>query len=371
MRIIRVIRSSKILLTLAALCGISIILLIVFYNHCGSTQQNFKVVNDPLLAEFATAEQNIADYKRSEESTYLTFPEWYLVFNPQEYGTFIAHTTPSNFPYFKSIGQFWGTYCQAYGITKRNYPFNAGDHLTISVIGSSFTVEYTLKGLWENTIGRASGWIATPQSEEDVYAAQVAQEYGNFIPTAPWYDFPFGDKFIGLWADTQIFGPHWIRKIERKVFLSLEYGIKSVYALLIRIGTHAVYGTSDTEIYIAAKNVPQSVFSNPHVKKVKDLGNSSYLLSVPHYQGFTDTIPVLAEQGVTFVDFAGNDEILLTVIAPQNWEAPIQNGTVIFTINTTTNTSKRVGIQAPVRTLHTLLQQLKVEGVAIEHLYDY
>jgi hypothetical protein len=199
----------------------------------------------------------------------------------------------------------------------------------------------------------------------------VAQEYGNFIPTAPWYDFPFGDKFIGLWADTQIFGPHWIRKIERKVFLSLEYGIKSVYALLIRIGTHAVYGTSDTEIYIAAKNVPQSVFSNPHVKKVKDLGNSSYLLSVPHYQGFTDTIPVLAEQGVTFVDFAGNDEILLTVIAPQNWEAPIQNGTVIFTINTTTNTSKRVGIQAPVRTLHTLLQQLKVEGVAIEHLYDY
>src|SRR6185295_10095787 len=37
------------------------------------------------------------DYKRTEESTYLTLPEWYEVFSYQEYASAIAAGKPSGF----------------------------------------------------------------------------------------------------------------------------------------------------------------------------------------------------------------------------------------------------------------------------------
>ena len=371
MGLARRIIKSKIFITLSLLLGVGILFVIIFNARCGSAQPNFKTVNNQIPAEFKTAENNIQDYSRAEESTYLTFPEWYLVFNPQEYGKFIGEKKPSGFPYFSSIGQFWGSYCQVYGITKRNYPFNAGDHLMEAVIGTSFTVEYAVKGVWENTIGRVSEWLGGSQTEEDVYAAKVAQEYGAFIPTDPWYQFPYGKKFIGLWTDTPFFGSHFLRKLERKIFLSLEYGVKTGYALLIRIGTHAVYGIADTEIYVAAKNVPDSLFQDSRVRKIKDLGRGSYIIAVPHYQGFTDVVPILARQGIQFVDFAGNDEILLTAVAPQNWENDLKNGAVLFTMSMMTSSDKRILVQAPAKSLSSILVQLESEGIKIEHLYDY
>ncbi|MEI7719832.1 MAG: hypothetical protein WCI89_01330 [bacterium] len=371
MGIVRRIVKSKIFITLSLLLGAGILFVIVFNARCSSAQPNFKTVNEQIPAEFKTAENDIKDYSRAEESTYLTFPEWYLVFNPQEYGKFIGENKPSGFPYFSSIGQFWGSYCQVYGITKRNYPFNVGDHLMEVVIGTSFSVEYAVKGVWENTIGRVSEWLGGSQTEEDVYAAKVAQEYGAFIPTDPWYQFPYGKKFIGLWTETHFFGSHFLRKLERKVFLSLEYGVKTGYALLIRIGTHAVYGIADTEIYVSAKNVPDSIFQDPRVRKIKDLGNGSYIMAVPHYQGFTDVMPVLARQSIQFVDFAGNDEILLTAVAPQSWNSDLKNGIVLFTMNMMTSSDKRITVQAPAKSLSMIIVQLESEGVKIEHLYDY
>jgi len=349
-----------------------IIYLVTFHFRCSSAQPNFKTINDEIPAQFKTAENAIKDYKRAEESTYLTFPEWYLVFNPQEYGKFLTQEKPSGFPYFTSIGQFWGGYCQVYGITKRNYPFSAGNQLMEVVIGTSFTVEYTIKGVWENTIGRVSEWLSFgEQTEEDIYAAKVAQEYGNFIPTKPWYEFPYTKTLAGLWSDTNFFGPHMLRKFERKIFLSLEYGVKAGYALLIKIGTHSVYGIADTEIYVGVKNTPDTIFQDKRFRKISDLGDDSYIITVPHYQGFTDTIPLLARQGVEFVDFAGSDEILLTAVVPGDWKYHLKSGTLLFTMDMMSNSEKRIAVQAPAKSLSEILTTLEAEGVRLEHLYDY
>jgi len=352
--------------------GVLIISITIFNFKCSSAQPNFKTIEDEIPSKFKTARNDIKDYNRTEESTYLTFPEWYLVFNPQEYGQFIGEEKPSHFPYFASIGQFWGGYCQVYGITKRNYPFNSGNHLMGVVIGTSFTAEYTMKGVWENTIGRITEWLSFgEQTQEDLYAAKVAQEYGDFIPTVPWYEFPYAKKLVGLWSETNFFGKHFIRKMERKVFLSLEYGVKTVYATLIKTATRAVYGVADTEIYVSVKNTPNTIFQDTRFRKIKDLGDDSYIITVPHYQGFTDTIPLLVLEGVDFVDFAGNDEILLTAVAPRDWSYDLQNGTLLFTMGMMNNSNKRIVVQAPVRSLSEILKTLEARGVKMEHLYDY
>jgi hypothetical protein len=221
-------------------------------------------------------------------------------------------------------------------------------------------------------VGRFFEWISGASTPEDTYAADVAREYGDFIPTQPWYDFPFGRKLTGLWSTTRIFGPSFLRKSERKFFLSLEYGVKYLYAGVIRLATHSVYGIADTVVYASVTNITDRSFENTNVKKIKQLGEGSWIITVPHYQGFTDTVPALARQGVEFNEIAGNDEILVTVIAPAAWKYDLADGRLLFTMELLTGPElKRVAIQAPVKSLGKLLREIEARQLRVEHLFDY
>ena len=312
----------------------------------------------------------MAPYVRTEESTYLTFPEWYLVFNPQEYAAFLAKNKPSRFPYFRSIGQFWSGYCQVYGATKNHYPFNAGDHLTIGVIGVSFTLEYAVKGIYENTLGRLTEWVSGHQTAEDRYAAKVAKRYGEFIPDWPWYEFDYGKAFVGVWKDTGWFGKSMLRKAERKLALSFENGIKFVYAKLIKWGTRSVYGVADTEVYVLVTAPSESTLNMEGVRVIKALVDGSFLITLPHYQGFTETAPMVAKAGIDFVSIAGNDEILLSVVGPRGVE--VSEGHLLFkqTILTDKKRERQV-LQVPVTELSKMLNNLKQNKLQLEHIFDY
>ena len=77
------------------------------------------------------------EHRRAPEQTFLTFPEWYLVHSPAEYATYLQDAEhPSRFPLFAHIGQLWQAYSAVTNET-RAFPFNAGYHLMISVIGAS------------------------------------------------------------------------------------------------------------------------------------------------------------------------------------------------------------------------------------------
>jgi hypothetical protein len=295
------------------------------------------------------------------------------VYSYQEYADFIAKHRPSRFPYFDSIGQFWSSYCHVYGMTYEHYPFNAGNHLMLSVVGTSFSVEYALKGIYEKSFGKLLEWLSSYETEEDKYSIKIAQDYGNFILTKPWYEFPFGEKVVGLWKETNFFGKYFIRKIERKIFLSTENGVKSIYALVIKKATHAVYGGPESEDYIWVENFRDRLWiEEPRIKKVKEMGDMSYVISVPHYQDFTDIIPWLAKNGVRFLDISGNDEIMLTAVAQTDWNYNVSYGEQIFSMKVLTNPPlKRIAIRIPVNSLNLVLSELEASGIKIEHIYDY
>ena len=46
------------------------------------------------------------EHVRGVEQTFLTYPEWFLVFSPAEYAAFVRHAPPSQFPFLGHIGQF-------------------------------------------------------------------------------------------------------------------------------------------------------------------------------------------------------------------------------------------------------------------------
>lgn len=311
---------------------------------------------------------------RPEVSTYLTYPEWFIVYSSDEYAQYLEKNKPSGFPYFGSVNQYWSNYCRVYAITKAHGEFNAGDHFMLFVIGWSYSAELGIKGVYENTVGRVTESFGQyPSTAEDKYADQVDKDYVNFIRIRPWYEYNFFHALTGLWAETNFFGPNFVRKIERKLFLSLEYSVKTVYAGFIGAGSHSVYGVESVDTYVVVKNIKDLSFSkHPEVKKVKQLDNGQYEIIIPRYQPFTDIVPELSKEGVQFIDIAGNKEIFLTALVDRNLKFSLTKGQIIFETNILTNPKqKRIALSVPVESLGQVLQDLQSKFGFIEHIYDY
>ncbi len=326
----------------------------------------------PPAREIPAAVAGIAGYARSGASTYLTLPEWYIVYSTEEYAAVIDGGAPSRFPYFGAIRQFWSTYRSMCAVTRNRFPFDAGVHLMLGVIGASFSAENAVKGGYEKTLGRVTEWIAGHDTAEDVFAARTAREYGRFMHTVPWYEFPFGARLDTLWNETPMWGPHPIRKWERRLVLSAEYGVKAVYGAVIRKATQGVYGAEDLEIHAWLEQAPARALADARVKKVKDLGGGAWIVRLPRYEAFTELVPALVRQGVRFRDIAGNDELFLTVRERRELAYDLGAGRVVLSEPILTEPGvQRLGVVAPVAALHVILPGLLARGATIEHLYDY
>src|SRR5689334_1861545 len=95
------------------------------------------------------------EHRRGPEQTYLTFPEWFLVFSPAEFAAFTKDHSPSEFPFLGHIGQLWESYAAVTRATMDDrFAFNGGYHVMIMVIGVSTTVEYAIRSAYETIVGR-------------------------------------------------------------------------------------------------------------------------------------------------------------------------------------------------------------------------
>jgi len=214
-----------------------------------------------------------------------------------------------------------------------------------------------------------------PNTAEDAYARKVAVEFGAFIHTIPWYEFPFGEKLSGLWAQTSSAPSQTdlVRKWERRLSLSFEYGVKAIYGWVIRGGTQAAYEPERLEIQAWASGVSTALLaSEPDVRVVKPISGDTAIVSIPRYEAFTQLVPKLLKKNLRFVEIAGNDEILITVFAPKNWLYTLRQGRYLFAETVLTEPElKRVAVSVPVKELHLVLAGLEAEGLRLEHIYDY
>jgi len=328
---------------------------------------------DPAPAAIQAEKDALPGYKRAEEQTFLTYPEWYIVYSADEYAKFIANNPQSKFPYFAAIGQYWQGYYNVCGITRGRYPYNDGYHLMLDVIGVSFTAEDGIKGVYENTIGRITELISTPQlSDEDAFARVVAREYGAFTHHTPWFDFPFGEKLSKLWREVPLTGPNFIRKWERRVALSAEYGVKALYGGLIKTATAAAYGPEELRLQVWVKGIPpQALAEMPAIKLVKEF-DGSMIVSIERYDPFTQAIADLATHGAQFIDLAGNDDVMLVAITPRDWAYDLSTGQALFEMPVLIDpTHKRIAIKVKVAQLHQVLADLDKREFLVERIYDY
>jgi len=336
---------------------------------------------DPAAAEVSSRVRRSLDsmpaYRRDGGQTFLSHPEWYIVYSSDEYAAFIQHRLPTEFPYLASIGQYWANYREVMDLTEGQYPFNWGYQLMLGVIGVSYSAELAIKSLYENTIGRFTGWTSGhAPSDEDRYAAAVAADYGRFIHIRPWYEYRFAPHLGRLWSEVPRWGDYPVRKWERKLILSAEYGIKALYATLIEKATRAGYTPQDERIRmvmtIGRGSLPGSL---SQVERVASLDSVNTLVASPRYDVFRDLLIDLARSGaaVRIKEIAGNSEIFLTGVAPASWQYAGIDAVVAYALPLPTDaTKKRVAVRAPVRQLLPFLAGVDAEGqLTVDHIYDY
>ena len=340
--------------------------------HCSLQGQIPTPVAQPQERKVAIA--GIKDYARPEDDTYLSYPEWYIVWSYQEKADFQEKQLPSGFPYFGEVRQYWSSYCCISRLTRGKYAFNGGEQVMLVVIGTSFSTEYILKGVYEKTIGRLSEWTSRNQMvEEDQYAYKVARDYADFVHIRPFYEFRFARHVGGLWRGTPLWGAHPLRKWERKIFLTADFSIEALYCWLIEMATHATYGYEPTETYAWIDNADNTLLQQmPRVQVIKEVGARAFVVDIPRYQEFSDIASALADRGARFVEIAGNSEILVSVLAPQFWRYPNPDARPLFSSPVLTHPGlNRVVLGCDAASLHSVLKSMRTDGAALEHIYDY
>jgi FAD/FMN-containing dehydrogenase len=312
----------------------------------------------------------VLDDVRPLANTYLSIPEWYIVYNAKEYATVLREGEPSSFPFIESNRRYWDEYNAI--LSHSDNSSVSKDYITVlQVIGYSFSVENAIKGVYEHSIGRISEFISGGKRvpEEDV-AARMAEDYASFIYDYPWYDFPFWSYLHDVWTvhagnDCCTLGQS-MRRAERKLYISLEIGIKAAYSHVIAFATHQKFGVQDD---IVCANI--------------SLGKEKDKLCAPHYQPFTKKLIEAMEKekdnpNFTIKDIAGNDRIVVTYIESQTDRSSYENIEELFRYPEISsvegkkiNYKDRVIDMVPVTYLPILYQTLKSRGIAIDHLYDY
>lgn len=310
-------------------------------------------------------------YQRPEEATFLTYPEWAIVYAARGYAGFVKDNPPHDFAYWSTIGRYWQDYAMVIRATAA-YPFNFENHQMLVVIGTSHTIEHAIQWAYENTIGRITAWMASRRTAADDYLATTAADYAAFLDQVPWYEFAYAEKRAGLLALVPPAGDNTVRTTERQWAFGLAWSIKQGYADLIKSALTATSAPALLDIHVWAKGpVGEAVRPEPDTLLERDFGADGTVFVTRRYQVFTDMIPRLIARGVSFVEIGGNDEILVAMLSSSELAAPEGSRTLFAYPLAADPATRRTGLIVAVRRLHAVLPALLQSGARLEHVYDY
>jgi hypothetical protein len=309
-----------------------------------------------------------AAFQRSEANSYLTYPEWHIVYAYEGLAEKLKTGDDYTFDYFSSIGGFWSSAC---ALTRTAGEHGAADFNTrgtMHVIGVSFTAELILKALYEETLGHMFALLRGPEkTAQDIYAAEMAADYAAFLQQTPWYKYDFRKATTALWAkpvDT-------LRGFERRLALGLEWRGKAAYAGVIANAVQAA-GEAALTIRSLVSGIPVDQLAAIEGVKIIQSQTQGVLIETPRYRAFTKILTKIAMDGGTIVEIAGNDDVMVTAIAAKG--APFHTPTGVKLIQAVLRDgfdSKRILLDVRMSELAPLIRTLSTGDVRLEHVYDY
>jgi hypothetical protein len=350
------------------------------------------VLRSPSRAQSESAVRTPEALRRPADQTYLTYPEWFLVFSPEEYADWVEERPPTDFPFLRHVIDVWAGYADITGAIPASEPTNWGYHAMIWVIAGSTTAEYAVRAIYESSIGRVSAaTVLTPQADgqltnEDRFGATVAREYERFLRQAAWYDYDWAHAFTRLWTEVPFTWSSPVRAIERRYWLSTEYLFKLGYAQLLRWASHTTFDEASFEARTSAvvHDLPdgfalREAAEGDGLRIEQRWDDGAMLVTLPRYQAFLAAAHELADAGVSFEEIAGNrGRILVSMRAEIGWTP--SHGRVLRRDAIGTQPGReRILFDVPIAELAETIRGATLvragephgEGPELEHVYDF
>jgi hypothetical protein len=306
-------------------------------------------------------------FQRKEANSYLTYPEWHIVYAYEGLAETLKTSDEHAFGYTSSVFGFWSSYCALNRVAGEHGGADWPTRRTIYVIGASFTFEMLMKALYEESIGHFTallrGQTKTPQDE---VSRDVAIEYAAFLNQTPWYKFDFEAASTKLWAAPI---SNTLRGFERRLGLGGEWWAKSKYAAMIGSAVEAT-GVAQLEIRSVVTGLAESDLTS--IADVKIIGptTNGFIIETPRYARFTTILNEIFDKGGKVIEIAGNDDVMLTAVG-SNMGALPEGAELIADIPRDGFSDRRILLSTEVSQLHTLFVALKQGPLALEHVYDY
>lgn len=298
------------------------------------------------------------DWQRPEGRTLLTYPEWHIVHAYADYAEVIRTGAPHDYAFLPSIGGFWSSTCALSQASGPHGGFPWETKQMVYTIGVSFTAELLLKAAYEETLGRLALALGGRAPLDDLSALQAA-DYAVFLQEIPWYRWDF-TRDAGQLASA---ATGTFRDRERLFALGLEYRAKAAYARVIAAAVAAV-GADELRLRAVVTGLDAATLAAlPDVQVIETLAQG-LVIEAPRYRTFTRLAEQIAATGGDFVEIAGNDDILFTMITDS---ATAQGA--LHSFPRQGNPGFRHLMLLPVTDLAATLRSLPPG--AVEHLHDY
>ena len=343
-------------LVIAVVVIVVLLLLPVARNElmCRGTTDPNAAVYQPIVTDPA--------WQRSEARTLMTYPEWDIVHAYEDYAAVIDQSDPQDFGYLRSIFGFWGSLCDVTRMAAAHGGVDTPTKQMVYTIGVSFTAELLAKAAYEETIGRLVTWVRGPEHAPlDDVSARQAQDYATFLQQTPWYLWDFRQSAAELDSGNQ----GSLRDRERNLALGIEYRFKALYAGAIEA---AVAATGNDALRM------RSVVSGVAAERLAVLPGTVIVGEAPQgtvietdrYRAFTELAVQIAAEGGTFVEIAGNDDILVTVLGSE----PVLEGALSSRARQGADDYRHL-VLLKVTALSDFLNGLEGSGLTLEHIHDY
>ncbi len=300
------------------------------------------------------------DWQRPEGRTLMTYPEWHIVHAYEDYAEVIRTGDPDDFGFFNAISGFWTSTCALSRASGPHGGFPWETKSMVYTVGVSFTAELGLKAAYEETVGRLFAILRGPSpSLVDAVSARQAAEYATFLQQVPWYKWDFQSDAAELDALTHA----TLRDRERAFALGLEYRAKAAYAGVIAAAVAAT-GEDQLRLRAVVTGVSSEMLAAlPDVQVIETLPEG-VVIEAPRYRAFTRLAEKIAAAGGEFVEVAGNDDILFTMINDE----PKAEG-ALHSFARQGNPGFRHLVLIPVSELASMIRSLP-DG-ALEQVHDY
>lgn len=310
--------------------------------------------------------------RRDEVNSYLTYPEWAIVNAYADLAAVSRRTSESDFGYVAAVRHYWSSFCSLNRVASARGPISLEYKTLLQIIGMSFTGEMGVKGLYETTIGRLSAWTrGLRKTPEDEFALRLADDYARFLQQTPWYEYPFATKLAAFWRETPLTGGNVVRKVERRIGLTLEWGFKAVYARLMAVLAGAA--PAQLRIQSVVRDLQAAdVEADPRITVVRRIEGGATVIETDRYRVFTNILTGLAQRGRNLAEIAGNERIMVSVLAPLGVAiAPAGTRILVATPVETRQGWQRLALAVEVGGLAELIRSMERLGLVLEHVYDY